>query len=94
MSLSFCFPAMARPSVSPERKKQLEDFGQYVGQCLPRYVQKVRLMSGDELEILIHPEGVLPVMAFLKDHHNAQFTNIVDIACVDVPTRVFRFEVP
>ncbi|XP_052714625.1 NADH dehydrogenase [ubiquinone] iron-sulfur protein 3, mitochondrial-like [Crassostrea angulata] len=84
---------MARPSVSPERKKQLEDFGQYVGQCLPRYVQKVRLMSGDELEILIHPEGVLPVMAFLKDHHNAQFTNIVDIACVDVPTRVFRFEV-
>ena len=53
----------------------------------------VRLMSGDELEILIHPEGIIPTLTFLRDHYNAQFTNIVDIACVDVPTRTNRFEV-
>ncbi|XP_062610961.1 NADH dehydrogenase [ubiquinone] iron-sulfur protein 3, mitochondrial-like isoform X1 [Saccostrea cucullata] len=82
-----------RAPVAPERKKQLEDFGQYVGQCLSKYVQTVRLMSGDELEILIHPEGIVPTLSFLKDHHNSQFTNIVDIACVDVPTRANRFEI-
>lgn len=35
---------------------------------------------------MIHPDGVIPVLSFLKDHTNAQFTNIVDIAGVDVPT--------
>uniref|UniRef100_A0A1I8JNF7 NADH dehydrogenase [ubiquinone] iron-sulfur protein 3, mitochondrial n=1 Tax=Macrostomum lignano TaxID=282301 RepID=A0A1I8JNF7_9PLAT len=45
----------------------------------------------DELEILIHPEGVLPVLSFLKDHHAGQFVNLSDICCVDVPSRQFRF---
>lgn len=69
------------------------DFGKYVADCLPKYVQKVQLTSGDELEVLIAPEGILPTLQFLKDHHNAQFTNIVDIAGMDVPSRVYRFEV-
>merc|ERR1712048_765250 len=60
---------------------------------MPKYVQKVQLTSGDELEILIAPEGLLPVMSFLKDHHNAQFASLVDIAGLDMPTREYRFEV-
>ena len=47
----------------------------------------------NELEIMIHPEGILPVLTFLKSHTNAQFTNISDIAGVDIPTRKYRFEV-
>ena len=42
---------------------------------------------------MIHPDGVIPVLSFLKDHQNAQFTNIVDIAGVDKPTLENRFEV-
>lgn len=42
---------------------------------------------------MIHPEGVIPVMTFLKDHTNAQFHNIVDIAGVDKPSLQNRFEV-
>ena len=42
---------------------------------------------------MISPDGIEPVLLFLKGHHNAQFTNITDIACVDVPSRVNRFEV-
>lgn len=61
--------------------------------CLPRFVQKVQLAAGDELEIMIAPEGVLGTISFLKNHHNAQFTNIVDITAVDVPGREYRFEV-
>jgi hypothetical protein len=47
----------------------------------------------NELEVLIHPEGVTPVLTFLRDHQNAQFRQLVDIAAVDVPKRVYRFEV-
>jgi NADH dehydrogenase (ubiquinone) Fe-S protein 3 len=56
-------------------------------------VQKVQLTAGDELEILIAPEGIIPVLQFLKDHQNAQFANLVDIAGMDVPARQYRFEV-
>ncbi|XP_045463054.1 NADH dehydrogenase [ubiquinone] iron-sulfur protein 3, mitochondrial [Harmonia axyridis] len=72
---------------------KLKDFGKYVAECMPKYVQKVQIAAGDELEILIAPEGVVPVLQFLKDHHNAQFASLVDIAGMDVPTRQFRFEV-
>lgn len=74
-------------------RTQLTDFGRYVAECLPKFVQKVQITAGDELEILICPEGVLPVLQFLKDHHNAQFANLVDIAGVDVPSRTNRFEI-
>ncbi|XP_023020445.1 NADH:ubiquinone oxidoreductase core subunit S3 [Leptinotarsa decemlineata] len=72
---------------------QLSDFGKYVAECLPKYIQKVQITAGDELELLIVPDGVLPVLQFLKDHHNAQFSNLVDIAGMDVPSRSNRFEV-
>ena len=35
----------------------------------------------------------MPVLQFLKDHHNAQFAVISDITAVDVPSRHYRFEV-
>jgi NADH dehydrogenase (ubiquinone) Fe-S protein 3 len=50
------------------------------------------LIKGDELEILIAPPGVVPVLSFLKNHHNAQFGSLVDIAGVDMPTRKYRLE--
>ena len=83
-----------RPTVrkfDPEVRKNLTEYGKYVAECLPKYVQKVQLTSGDELEILIAPSGVVPVMTFLKSHHNAQFGSLADIAGVDIPTRPFRF---
>ena len=51
------------------------------------------MSHGNELEVLIHPDGIIPVLTFLKDHTNAQFVNMTDIAGVDVPTRTCRFEV-
>lgn len=79
--------------MNTEVREQLAGFGKYVAECLPKYVQKVQLAAGDELEVLIAPEGVIPVLQFLKDHHTAQFVNLVDIAGMDVPSRLFRFEV-
>lgn len=84
-------PSIRKPS--PVDVKNLTDFGQYVAECLPKYVQKVQIMSGDELEILISPEGVIPTLTFLRNHHNAQFTNLSDITALDVPSRKYRFEI-
>lgn len=78
--------------VDPSQKKSLSDFGKYVADCLPKYVQKVQITSGNELEVLIAPEGVVPVLQFLKDHHNAQFAVVSDITALDVPARHYRFE--
>ncbi|VVC35702.1 NADH:ubiquinone oxidoreductase, 30kDa subunit,NADH:ubiquinone oxidoreductase, 30kDa subunit [Cinara cedri] len=89
-------PKETRPTVRTTNdlvKKNLSDFGRYVAECLPKYVQKVQIATGDELEILIAPDGVLPVLQFLKDHHNCQFSNLADLCAVDVPQRSNRFEI-
>ena len=84
--------AMARPQ-NMEMRKQLTEFAKYLSECMPKYIQRMQLTHCDELEVMIHPSGVIPVISFLKDNHNAQFTNITDIAGVDVPSRHYRFEV-
>uniref|UniRef100_A0A4Y7LM39 NADH dehydrogenase [ubiquinone] iron-sulfur protein 3, mitochondrial n=1 Tax=Eubosmina coregoni TaxID=186181 RepID=A0A4Y7LM39_9CRUS len=70
----------------------LMDFGLYVAECMPKYVQKVQIVTGNELEVLIAPEGIVPVLQFLKDHHQCQFSQLVDIGAMDVPSREMRFE--
>jgi len=84
-------PTVAQPSAAV--KAALTDFGAYVAECLPKYVQKAEVSYFGELEIMIHPDGIIPVLSFLKDHQNAQFTNIIDIAGLDKPTLENRFEV-
>ncbi|PIK58098.1 putative NADH dehydrogenase [Apostichopus japonicus] len=84
------------PTVKPRNDLQtnrLEEFGRYVADCLPKYVQKVQVTHLNELEVMIHPEGVIPVMTFLRDHQNAQFKSLADITAIDVPTRPYRFEI-
>lgn len=88
----FCITATVRKPDQATRAN-LTDFGKYVADCLPKYVQRVQLTAGDELEVLISPEGVIPTLQFLKDHHNAQFASLADIAGLDVPSRKYRFEV-
>lgn len=64
-----------------------------VQEYLPKYLQIARITHQKEVELCIAPRGVLPVLTFLKCHHATQFTNIVDIAGVDVPARDNRFEI-
>ena len=42
---------------------------------------------------MISPEGVIPVLTFLRDHQNAQYRQLTDLTAIDVPKRVYRFEV-
>ncbi|KAI1704833.1 respiratory-chain NADH dehydrogenase, 30 kd subunit domain-containing protein [Ditylenchus destructor] len=79
--------------IDEAKRDKLAEFGRYTAACLPKFIQQVQFAGGDELELLVHPDGVLPVMAFLKGHHTAQFTNFIFACGVDVPTRQNRFEV-
>uniref|UniRef100_A0A8C5N7E7 NADH dehydrogenase [ubiquinone] iron-sulfur protein 3, mitochondrial n=2 Tax=Gouania willdenowi TaxID=441366 RepID=A0A8C5N7E7_GOUWI len=72
---------------------QLAEFGEYVAEILPKYVQQVQVTCYSELELMIHPDGIIPVLTFLKDHSNAQFRNMIDLTAVDIPTRQNRFEI-
>lgn len=74
-------------------REKLANYGRYVAECLPKYVQHVQFAAGDELELLIHPSGIVPVIAFLKGSHSGQFTNLVFVCGMDVPSRKYRFEV-
>lgn len=92
IQLNLTFSATVR-TTNELVKQNLVDFGKYVAECLPKFVQKVQIATGDELEVLIAPEGVIPVLQFLKDHHNCQFSNLSDLCAVDIPQRSNRFEV-
>lgn len=79
--------------IDEKKRERLAAFGRYAAECLPKFIEKVQFAGGDELELLIHPSGVAPVVTFLKGHHSAQFTNFVFVTAIDVPTRKNRFEV-
>ena len=75
-----------------EQTKLLQ-FGQFVSQSMPKFVQGCQLASCDELEVLVSPEGILPILELLRDHTNGQFKQLMDMTAVDVPSRPYRFEV-
>lgn len=69
-------------------------YGNYIAKCLPRFVQAATVSPNTHsLDLLISPEGVIPVLCFLRDHTNAQYISLMDVTAVDVPKREFRFEV-
>lgn len=75
------------------KKERLLEFGQFILSSLPKYVQVAQVSHGTELEILIAPEGVVPVLTFLRDHTMTQFKQLIDITAVDWPSKPYRFEV-
>jgi len=77
---------------NPTRTKLLE-FGQFVANSMPKYVQAAQVTEGNELEILINPEGIIPTLTFLRDHTNAQFKQLMDLTAVDWPSKPYRFEI-
>lgn len=76
-----------------ERNRELRDYANYLVEICPKYIQEARVSQIDELEVLIAPEGVIPVLSLLRDHTNAQFYQLIEMTCVDVPARSNRFEV-
>ncbi|KAF1740537.1 hypothetical protein MXB_3873, partial [Myxobolus squamalis] len=73
---------------------ELAKYGNYVSKCLPKFIQIAQVNPNThELELLISPTAVIPVIGFLRDHINAQFISLMDVTAIDVPKRLFRFEI-
>lgn len=75
------------------KRQRLYEFGLYAAACMPKWVQKIQMQHNDELELLVAPDGVFPVLSFMCHHHHACFSACSAITAIDVPSRVFRFEV-
>lgn len=76
----------------------LVDYGKYLTDCLPRFVDRVTISRGSELNLHLKGdphESLLPTMQFLRDHNRCQFSQLMDMTAVDWPKDVAtlgRFE--
>ena len=72
--------------------KHLTIYGGYIHDMMPRFVQQTQITNQNELELLIHPDGIIPVLTFLRDNQNSQYCQLIDITAIDVPAKPYRFE--
>lgn len=68
------------------------DFAHTLVACVPKWVQKCTYKHG-ELEIVVNPEHVVPMLTFLRDTSTCQYKLVMDICGVDYPSREKRFDV-
>ncbi|HPQ51481.1 MAG TPA: NADH-quinone oxidoreductase subunit C, partial [Alphaproteobacteria bacterium] len=67
-------------------------FGQVVQGKLAEAVLSVELVHG-ELILGVTREGLLAVMAYLRDDPESRFAQLIDVCGVDYPDRPERFEI-
>ncbi|KOC67212.1 NADH dehydrogenase [ubiquinone] iron-sulfur protein 3, mitochondrial [Habropoda laboriosa] len=70
----------------------IKDLGALIAAYLPKFVQKVQITAGDELEIMICPDGLIPTLLFLRNNYTTQYSSLSDLTALDVPSRKYRFE--
>nr|YP_010165724.1 NADH dehydrogenase subunit 9 [Imasa heleensis]QRR29737.1 NADH dehydrogenase subunit 9 [Imasa heleensis] len=70
----------------------MKNFLNYIIQLVPKYVHST-IIHKEKLVILVYPKYIINFLKFMRDHVNTQFKTLVDINCVDYPSRTNRFEV-
>ena len=70
----------------------ISELSDFLGEALGGKIVDRKLAFG-ELTLEIRPEDVLDVVTFLRDNSQCQFKNFIDVAGVDYPNRIDRFEV-
>ncbi|OLY80615.1 putative NADH-ubiquinone oxidoreductase 30.4 kDa subunit, mitochondrial [Smittium mucronatum] len=58
---------------------------------MPKFIQQYSVWK-DELVLYTFPDGLIPVMTFLKDHTQTQYKQLIDVTAADYPSRINRFE--
>lgn len=61
----------------------LIEFGEYLTKCLPKYIEKVGISRGNELNVHVPVSGLLPTLEFLRDHGRCQYKQLMDMTAVD-----------
>jgi len=70
----------------------LRDLGDYIDAAIGNDLLGVEI-AYDQLNLLIKRDSVIKVLTFLRDDHNCQFKQLVDVTAVDHPEQAERFEV-
>jgi NADH dehydrogenase (ubiquinone) Fe-S protein 3 len=71
--------------------RQYTDLGKYISSCLPKHIQQISVYK-DELTLYVPPSSLLTTLDFLKLHQATQYTQLVDMTCVDYPQKQSRFQ--
>eukprot|EP00455_Lapot_gusevi_P031348 TRINITY_DN3393_c0_g2_i4.p2 TRINITY_DN3393_c0_g2~~TRINITY_DN3393_c0_g2_i4.p2 ORF type:complete len:288 (+),score=123.16 TRINITY_DN3393_c0_g2_i4:67-930(+) len=79
----------AYPSPS---QKMLYTQAQILMQNIPKFLKKIEL-RGDRMFIHTTNEHLLPTLLYLRNHSHTQFKQLVELTCVDWPSRRERFDV-
>lgn len=64
-------------------KPELIKYGEYLVSCLPKYIEKVSISRGDELNVHVPVSGLLPTLEFLRDHSRCQYKQLMEMTAVD-----------
>lgn len=73
--------------------KKLINYGEYLVNCLPKYIEKVTVSRGNELNVHVPVSGLLPTLEFLRDHSRCQYKQLMEMTAVDwVKGEKGRFE--
>ena len=73
--------------------KELIKYGEYLVNCLPKFIEKVTISRGNELNVHVPVSGLLPTLEFLRDHSRCQYKQLMDMTAVDwVKGEKGRFE--
>ncbi len=73
-------------------KKTLPELADDIKQAQQTLVRSVEVLRG-ELVVEVNIDRVLPVLTFLRNDENCQFTQLMDVCGVDYPNRDKRFDV-
>ncbi len=72
--------------------QSLTEFGEYI-QSMVRDKVSAHAITNGELMLVTSAQHILPLLTFLRDDENCQFTQLMDVTAVDYPNRPERFEV-
>lgn len=70
----------------------LIEFGDYLTKCLPKFIEKVSISRGNELNVHVPVTGLLATLEFLRDHERCQYKQLMDMTAVDWIKSDKRFE--
>ena len=73
----------ALSTATESANKDLIKYGEYLVSCLPKYIEKVAISRGNELNVHVPVGGLLATLEFLRDHNRCQYKQLMDLTAVD-----------
>jgi NADH-quinone oxidoreductase subunit C len=70
----------------------LQELGEYIQGIVPDRVLS-HSIANDELVLITDIANIVPLLTFLRDDENCQFSQLMDVTGADYPNRVARFEI-